>query len=100
MVSTSGGPYLSIAAAFIVGVDALFAAAFFVAAGAFLALRELGFRFLAVVALVFLAALRLPLEGLLTPFFEDLLALFFEPLLRAFFFLVAILTCSLFVRLA
>jgi hypothetical protein len=53
-----------------------------------------------VVALVFRAALRLPLEGLSTRFFEDLLALFFEPLLRAFFFLVAILTCSLFVRLA
>jgi hypothetical protein len=52
------------------------------------------------VALVFLAVLRLPLEGLLTRFFEDLLAFFFEALTRAFFFFVAILTCSLFVRLA
>ena len=81
-MSTSGGPVLSIAAAFIVG------------AGAFLALTELGVLFLAVVALVFLAALRLPLERLLTRFFEDLLALFFGDLLRAFFFFAAILICS------
>jgi hypothetical protein len=85
IVSTSGGPVLSIAAAFIVG------------AGAFFALAELGFFFPAVVALVFLTALRLPVEGLVIRFFEALGAGFFEALLRPFFFFVAILICSLFV---
>jgi hypothetical protein len=81
-VSTSGGPVLSIAAAFIVATGALFA------------LLELGVLFLVVVALGFLAALRLLLEGLLIRFFEDLLGLFF---VRAFFFFAAILICSQYV---
>ena len=87
MVSTSGGPCLSIAAAFIIGT------------GAFFALTELAFLFVAVVVLVFLAALPLPLEGFLAGFFEALIG-FFEAFFGAFFFFVAILTCSLFVRRA
>jgi hypothetical protein len=93
MVSTSGGPNLSIAAACIMGTGA------FLAKLAFFALTGDRFVFLAVVALVFPAALRLPLEGLLTRFFEAFFCVF-EALPRAFFFFVAIFTCSLFVRSA
>jgi hypothetical protein len=96
MVSTSGGPYLSIAAAFIV------------VAPTFFALTRLGFRFPAVVAFALLAVLRMPRDGLLTRFLEVLLAGFFEVLLARFFdaFLgalfrfVAILTCPLCVQSA
>jgi hypothetical protein len=98
MVSTSGGPYPSIAAACIMGTGAFLALAglrfLALPVAAFFALTRDRFFFRAVVALAFLAALRLGLEAFRAFF------CFFEALPRAFFFFVAIFTCSLFVRSA
>jgi hypothetical protein len=98
MVSTSGGPNLSIAAACIMAMGAFLAPSaptfFALPVPAFLALTGDRFFFLAVVVLGFLAALRLLLEAFAAFF------CFFEALRRAFFFLVAIFTYSLFVRSA
>ena len=87
-MSTSGGPYLSIAAAFIIGTGTFSAPA-----------AGLGFLFLAVVAFVSLAALRLLLEGFLAGFLDALFG-FLEAFLGAFFFFVTIPICSQFVRRA